>query len=112
RIEPNGCRFAPNLADGKKEVVNLAVQGSCFLQMTNAMFQIGDRPVYLDVHGTGASTNSSTVWHPANGIASILLAGLDDTQFQSARNTWVSTNGYRILQLEAYAEGGALKHAV
>jgi hypothetical protein len=112
RIEPNGCGYAPSSAAGKAEVVNAAVPGRCFLQMYNAMVQAGDRPVSIDVHGTGASSNSTTVWRPADGTAWALLAGLSDSGLQSARNTWVTGYGYRILQLEAYAEGGVLKHAV
>jgi hypothetical protein len=112
RLEPNGCDFDPSSVAGKQEVMNLAVPGKCFLQMTNAMAQESARPVYIDVHGTGSSSNSTTVWRPADGTASALLAGLDDAGLQSARQTWVNGNGFRILQLEAYAEGGVIKHAV
>jgi hypothetical protein len=42
----------------------------------------------------------------------VLLAGLDDAGLQSARQTWITGNGFRFLQLETYAENGVLKHAV
>jgi hypothetical protein len=112
RIEVNGCSFDPSSVAGKKEVVNLAVPGNCFLEMVNAMVQAGNLPVYIDVHGTGSSSNSSTAWRPADGTAALLFAGLDAARLKAAREKWVNDNGYRILQLEAYVEGGQLKHAV
>ena len=111
RISPNACGFDPSAAAGKAEIVNAGVPGKCFLEMTNAMAQAGDHAVYIDVHRTGASSNSSTVWRPADATANVLLAGLSDAEVAAARHAWV-TSGFRILQIEAYAEGGVVKHAV
>jgi hypothetical protein len=111
-IEANDCGFDPSSEAGKTEALQLGVKGGCFLEMTNAMWQNGDRPTSVDVRGTGASSLSSTVWRPANGIGNIFLAGLDDAGLDAAKQTWVVQNGFRVRQVEAYVEGGKLKHAV
>jgi hypothetical protein len=112
RIQANVCGFSPAAAAGKPETVNVEVGGSCFPDMFNAMVQAGDRPFYMDVHGVGTGSNSSSVWRPSDGTPWVLLAGLDDAGLQSARQTWITGNGFRFLQLETYSENGALKHAV
>ncbi|MFZ1134513.1 MAG: hypothetical protein WAN69_06185 [Candidatus Korobacteraceae bacterium] len=112
RIEGNDCGFDPSAVVGKSEVVNFGVPGNCFLEMTNAMWQEDDRPTSIDVHGLGASSESSTVWRPAGGIANVLLAGLDDVGLDTAKQTWVVKNGFRIRQVEGYLEGAVMKHAV
>jgi len=111
-IEANDCGFDPSSVAGKPEVLDLGTPGACFLEMTNAMWQEGDRPTSVDVHGLGATSQSSTVWRPAGGIANVLLAGLDDAALDAAHQTWVAQNGFRVRQVEAYVEGGVMKHAV
>ena len=111
-IEGNDCGFDPSSDAGKSEVLNLGTPGVCFLEMTNAMWQEGDRPTSVDVHGLGATSQSSTVWRPAAGIANVFLAGLDDAALDAAHKTWVVQNGFRVRQVEAYVEGGVMKHAV
>jgi hypothetical protein len=111
-IEGNDCGFNPSAAAGKPEVVNLGVPGGCFLEMANAMWQTGARPISISVHGLGATSESSTVWRPAGGIGNVLLAGLNDAGLDAAKQTWVVSNGFRIRQVEGYVEGGVMKHAV
>jgi hypothetical protein len=111
-IEGNDCGYYPNSAAGKAEVLNTATAGNCFLEMANAMFQEGDRPTSIDVYGLGSTSQSTTVWRPGGGVANIFLAGLDDAGLDAARQTWVVNNGFRVRQIEAYVEGGVLKHAV
>jgi hypothetical protein len=112
RIEGNDCGYVPIEAVGKPELPNFGVPGRCFLEMTNAMWQAGDRPVSINVHGLGASSESSTVWRPDGGIASVLLAGLNDAALDAAKQTWVANNGFRIRQVAGYVEGGVMKHAI
>jgi len=112
RVEPNDCGFDPSSFAGKSEVVNLAVPGHCSTEMYNAMVQAHFRPVYIDMHGTDSNVHSSSVWRPANGHEWAMYWGLDDSHYESERKHWVDDKGYRILQLEAYADGGNLKHAV
>jgi hypothetical protein len=111
-VQGNDCGFDPSAAVGKPEVINLGVPGNCFLEMTNAMWQAGLRPTSIDVHGVNGSSISSTVWRPAGGIANVILAGLSDVELDTARETWVVNNGFRFRQVEAYVEGGVMKHAV
>jgi len=112
RIEPNHCGFMPSSAAGKAEVVNAGVAGSCFLQMFNAMRQAGLRPVHIDVHGVGSSSNSTTVWRPADGTSWVMRAGMDAAGLQADHDNYVVGQGFRYLQLETYNEAGKVKYAV
>ena len=112
RIEPNRCGFMPSSAAGKAEVVNAGVAGSCFLQMFNAMRQANLRPVHIDVHGVGSSSNSTTVWRPNDGTSWVMMAGLNASGLQTQHDKYVVNLGYRYLQLETYNEAGAVKYAV
>lgn len=112
RIMPNDCGYSASAVVGKAEVLNPGVSASCFTQMYNAMVQAGDRPVHIDLHGVGSSSNSTSIWRPSDGTPWGLFLGLNDRDFEYTRNDWVNKKGFRILQLEAYAEAGALKHAM
>lgn len=111
-ISPNACGFLPASAAGKNEVVNAGVPGSCFGEMYNSMVQAGMRPVNIDVHGTGLSSNSTTVWRKADGTSWYLFAGLDAAGLQAKHDSLVVNSGYRYLQLETYVEANQVKYAV
>jgi hypothetical protein len=71
----------------------------------------GYRPVWVDAYDVDGETFFNAIFRPADGTAWVARHGMTGAGYQAEWDTWVKSNGYRPLNVEAYRAGGKLRYS-
>lgn len=107
RVQGNPCRQLENPPDDDEEV-RLEIPSRCFGDVYNTMTYKGMRIVHIDVTETTGARSWTTVWRSAKEAGTSFYYGIDG----AAANKLILGSTDRVLELESYRIGNALRFAL
>lgn len=106
---PNRCGFDV-IPERRAELARHGITASCYQDVVNRVTAAGYRPVWVDGYTVAGKTYYNAIFRPKDGTAYAARHGLTAAQFDAEKSVW-KAKGYRLLQVDGYAQGGKARYA-
>lgn len=97
---------------GKSEIARHAIAEKNYQAEFNKIWNSGYYPVWVDAYDVAGKTYFNIIFRPNNDRYEVAVKhDMNKEKFQDEYDDWVKKKGYRLQQVDNYADGGQLKFA-
>lgn len=95
---------------GWAELTRFGIPAGSYQKEFDRIVASGYRPVWVDGYEVGANTFFNAIFRAADGVPWVARHGLTASRYQAEFTQWVG-QGYRLVQVESYLQGGNIRYA-